>query len=244
VEYNLIENIIFEDDNIIVVNKVSNLPTVPLKNNDGKLTLLDMVEQYCPQVRTFVGYSAHEGGVLHRLDTPTSGLVLIAKNKKSFDFLREKQKENLFTKRYGVKSVQQNQLLDGFKVFPYDNVVNSKEVTITSLFRHYGKGRKSVRPVLEDYPKQIVAKASSTFYSTHVRYIKVEDGIYYFNCSLTNGFRHQIRVHLAWSGYPLLGDVLYGAKKNSQFGLNCYSISFIDPASQVEKTVNLKEDVL
>ncbi len=243
-EFNLIENIIFEDDNIIVVNKVSNLPTVPLKNDDGKLTLLDLVEQYCPNVCSFTGYSDHEGGVLHRLDTPTSGLVLIAKNKKSFDFLREKQKENLFTKRYRVKSEKSDELLDGFRAFPYDNVVNNKEITIKSLFRHYGKGRKSVRPVLTDYPKQIVEKASSTQYSTNVRYIKDIDGIYYFNCSLTNGFRHQIRVHLAWSGYPLVGDVLYGAKKSSQFGLNCYSISFIDPSSQVERTVNRKEDVL
>lgn len=241
VEYNLIDNIIFEDDNILVVNKIANMPTVPLKNGDNKVTLLDIVGQYCPQAKSFSGYNSHEGGVMHRLDTPTSGLVLITKNKESFEYLKDRQKEDFFEKRYMVKATKGEELLDGFKEYPYSDLKSENEVVIKSLFRHFGKGRKSVRPVLPSYHKAIVSKASDTFYSTTVNYKKEELGINYFICSLTNGFRHQIRAHLAWSGYPLLGDTLYGGRPSDEFGLNCFSISFVNPGTKLIQTVSLKE---
>jgi len=244
VEYSLVDNIIYEDDGIIVVNKISNLPTVPLKKDKDKITLLDIVGEYCSQVKNFSGYNFHEGGVLHRLDTPTSGLVLVAKNKESFDFLREKQKENLFVKQYFVKAIYKQTLIDGFKEYPYKDPKSENIVVIKSLFRHYGEGRTSVRPVMEDYHKQIVNKTSNTFYETKVNFKKEDEGINYFICTLTNGFRHQIRAHMAWSGYPLLGDTLYGAEKATEFGLNCFSISFINPATKLLQTVSLKEEKL
>ncbi len=239
--YELINNLIYEDENILVVNKVSNMPTVPLKNRNEGNSLLDAVSDYCPQVKSFEGYSKHEGGVLHRLDTPTSGLVLIAKNKGAFEFLRQKQKEDLFLKKYLVKSISKESNLPGFGDFPFKDPKNEKQIVIKSLFRHYGKGRSCVRPVLESSSSLIISKASNKYYETTVAFEKEDDGIYYFICSLTNGFRHQIRVHMAWSGYPLVGDVLYGASIDRDFGLDCFEITFINPYTLKKQTVTKKD---
>lgn len=242
-QYDIENNIVYEDDNLIVVNKVSYIPTVPLKNNKDNFTLLDAISQYCPKVKSFSGYNDHEGGVLHRLDTPTSGLVLIAKTKEVFDFLYYEQKNDNFVKRYLVKATKNEKLIEGFYQFPYKDVIKG-EVVIKSLFRHYGKGHKSVRPVMEDYSKKILEKSSKRIYKTTVNYLKSEDNFFYFSCELTNGFRHQIRAHLAWSGYPLIGDELYGGIKSAEFGLTCYSISFVDPSTKMLRTVSLKDDVV
>ncbi len=239
--YELINNLIYEDENILVVNKVSNMPTVPLKNSNEGNSLLDVVSDYCPQVKSFAGYSEHEGGVLHRLDTPTTGLVLIAKNRSSFEFLREKQKEDLFIKKYLVKSISKKSDLPGFGDFPFKDPKNEKQIKIKSLFRHYGRGRTCVRPVLETYSSSIISKASNKYYETTVVFEKEKDDINYFTCSLTNGFRHQIRVHMAWSGYPLVGDVLYGAPINRDFGLDCFEMTFLNPYTLKEQTVTKKD---
>ncbi|MGD1818997.1 MAG: pseudouridine synthase [Pleomorphochaeta sp.] len=242
-EYNIIDNIVYEDDNLLVVNKLSNMPTVPLKKGPTRFTLLDAISLYCPAVKSFDGYNSYEGGVLHRLDTPTSGLVLVAKNKKSFDFLYEEQKKNNFEKKYLVKASKRGILLDGFYQFPYKDYEKENPVIVKSFFRHYGKGHKSVRPVLPDYSKKILDKTNKKYYETSVSFLKKDDeGIYYFLCSLTNGFRHQIRAHLAWGGYPLLGDVLYGGKESDEFGLNCVSIQFTNPETKKIQIVNLKDD--
>ncbi len=242
-EYNIEDNIIYEDENLIVVNKISNIPTVPLKNSVEDNTLLDAVSKYCPKVRSFSGYNNHEGGVLHRLDTLTSGLVLIAKSKDVFDFLYNEQKNDNFVKKYLVKASKKDSLIEGFYPFPYEDVIYN-EVIIESLFRHYGKGHKSVRPVMKDYSKKILEKSSKKIYRTAVKFLNSENELYYFSCELTNGFRHQVRSHLAWSGYPLIGDELYGGIKSGEFGLKCYSITFINPSDKKIKTVSLKEGVL
>lgn len=243
VEYSIKDNIIYEDENLIVVNKISYLPTVPLKHGNDKYTLLDAISEYCKDVKSFSGYNSHEGGILHRLDTPTSGLVLAAKNKETFEFLYSEQKKNNFKKTYLVKSSKSPKLLEGFFEFPYKNVIKNENVIIESLFRHYGKGRKCVRPVMDSYSRKIIDKASKTKYKTTVNFIKKSEDFYYFSCSLTNGFRHQIRCHLAWSGYPLVGDELYGGTESDQFGLKCNSITFINPLTNKIQTVSIEDEI-
>jgi len=244
VKYNISNNIIFEDHNLLVVNKLSKMPTVPLKNGGMGNTLLDAISQYCIDVKSFSGYSKHEGGVLHRLDTLTDGLVLIAKNKESFDFLINEQKKNNFEKNYIVRTTYSTKLMQGFFEFPFESIIENRSVVVESFFRHYGKGRKSVRPVMEDCSKIVLSKASKTKYKTIINFIKKEDNLFYFNCCLTNGFRHQIRCHLAWSGYPLIGDKLYGGIESDEFGLTCNSINFINPATKKRQTVCLEDKLL
>ena len=75
--------VIFENQDILVFYKPKNIPTVPLKGQEGD-TLLSLAAADYPEILSPYGKNPWEGTILHRLDTPTSGLVLAARNKETF----------------------------------------------------------------------------------------------------------------------------------------------------------------
>ena len=115
---------------------------------------------------------------------------------------------------------------------------------IESYFRPYGPGRKSVRPVIEDGKKhKEIAKDNGGFYKTEI--INIEDACEgfgrIFTLRIKRGFRHQIRCHLCWAGFPIKNDPLYSSKQpeNSSDGkpalpaalaLRAHAVFFYDPA--------------
>lgn len=232
--------VIFEDKNFLVVYKPSFLPTVPLKN-DTKITLLSIVsESYC-DVTSFSGYSSWESGVLHRLDNNTSGLVLIARNKESFDYFLNLQKNGLFKKRYLAISKKGSKRAEIFGEYPYSSPLSEKrDICIQSYFRYYGKNRSLVLPVLENYSPLIFKKSTNVIYKTNVKFLREEGDNNIFICSLSSGFKHQVRSHMAWSGFPLLGDLSYGGAVSDKFGLEATSISFLDPKDDKEVTIEYR----
>lgn len=241
---NLRENVkvIEENENYLVVYKPSDLPTVPLKN-DTKLTLLKIVSENYENVLSFSGYSSWENGVLHRLDTKTSGLVLIARNKESFDYLLNLQKTGRFKKVYRATSNKDSQRIDLYGEYPYeDPLFCNKSVDIKSSFRYYGQGRKMVLPVLDNYSKILVKKSTGVQYDTSVKFFDETDNNFVFECTLTSGFKHQVRTHMAWSGHPLIGDECYGGIASEKFGLEAVAITFFDPKNDKEITVKYLEN--
>lgn len=232
--------IILEDENFLVVYKPSYLPTVPLKN-DNKKTLLEVVSEVYNEITSFSGYSSWESGVLHRLDNNTSGLVLIARNKKSFDYFLSMQKKGLFKKDYIATSKKESLRTEIFGDYPFINPIESKkEVSIESYFRYYGKNRSLVLPVLDSYSPLILKKSTGLIYKTKVKFIKEDGPNYVFSCSLTSGFKHQIRSHMAWSGFPLLGDIPYGGAISEKFGLEATSITFLNPQNDEEIKIDYR----
>lgn len=205
--------IAYEDGDILVLNKPSGLPTVPLRDKGGE-TLLDIAGSVDKKTLGAFGKNQWEGGAIHRLDTLTSGLVVFAKNQDSYDFLQSEQLNGDIWKTYYAKTEDRREGVDGFPEFPYESAIETSGI-IRSYFRPYGKGRKSVRPALKEYE-------SPKIYSTEV--INRSNGV--FSCTIALGFRHQIRAHLAWAGHPVWGDVLYGGKERDEFGLCAYEISF------------------
>jgi 23S rRNA pseudouridine1911/1915/1917 synthase len=240
---NLRENVkvIEENENYLVVYKPSYMPTVPLKN-DKKLTLLKIVSECYENVLSFDGYSSWENGVLHRLDTNTSGLVLIARNKESFDYLLNLQKIGKFKKEYRATSNKNSMRIDAFGEYPYeDPLLYNGNVNIKSCFRYYGKGRKMVLPVLDTYSKILVNKSTGVSYETLVSFDNELDNEFEFKCTLTSGFKHQIRSHMAWCGHPLIGDESYGGIKSEKFGLEAIGISFFNPKNDKKVTIEYLE---
>ncbi len=227
--------LVYEDHDILVVNKQANLPTVPLKtDSEDKLTLLGLVSRAFPEVLDVGGANAWEGGVLHRLDTATSGLVVIARTTEAYASLQAIQKADLFIKEYhALSQTFQETTLSAFPPFPYEDPFSckGKEISIGSLFRRYGENRKEVRPVLADSPRHLLDKTTGTWYLTKVWYSGANGDSHQFTCRLSSGFRHQVRAHLAWSGWPIDGDTVYKGAEAGNLALKAVAVEFPHPVT-------------
>ncbi|MFA6688812.1 MAG: RNA pseudouridine synthase [Sphaerochaetaceae bacterium] len=232
--------VIAEERSFLVVDKPAGLPTVPLKKDPpGKRTLLGDLASLYPEILSVQTQRPWEGGAVHRLDTATSGLVVVARTASAWRALSAAQRAGLYTKEYAALSAgpptDGGGFRDGFPPFPYDDpaALGGCAVRIGSLFRPWGEGRKAVRPVGRDAADTILKKSSPTWYVTEVCYAGDEAfraiPCKRFVCRLSAGFRHQVRCHLAWAGWPLAGDSLYGGVEADRLGLRAFAIRFPDP---------------
>lgn len=206
---------IYSDDDIVIVHKKSGIPSAPIKFTENNNALF-FVSQRFPQVLEVKNsYKEIEGGLLHRIDTDTEGLLLFALNDFAWENLYSQQKENLFVKEYTAfctKDFSNLEILKGFPEFPFEKITeNKKNILITSKFRNYGPERKQVRPVLENEKTYAQKKASNKLYSTEILQVKKLESCYKINCKITSGFRHQVRCHLAWAGFPIINDKIYNS---------------------------------
>ncbi len=208
--------VIFENSDIIAVYKEKGLPTVPLKRNPEGDSLLNRIAAGYPEVRNVHGMNEWEGGVIHRLDTPTSGIVICALSDETYKNLIEAQKKGDIVKHYIASTTERENGLPGFEPFPYTFTGDALE--ITSYFRPYGEKGASVRPVLTKS-----RHISGGSYTTKVMRTSDRDT---FECVITKGFRHQIRSHLSWSGHPITGDGRYGGTENDELLLEAVSVAF------------------
>lgn len=205
--------IVSQTDDYLVVFKPSGLPTAPLKNQEGD-SLVKEASEFFPQIMSVHGRQEWEGGLLHRLDTPTSGLVLIALKQEFYNSILKQQDRGDFQKLYRATISKRAEKLEGFPLFEFPRRLDG--VVIESAFRTYGPKGAQVRPVTGPKAKGLLR------YET---YVERESADTYL-CTLKKGFRHQIRVHMAWSGRPLLGDTIYGGEKSDTFGLEAIAMTF------------------
>lgn len=203
----------YVDGNYIVAYKEGGLATVPLKGRDGS-SLLHCVGKDFPEVLQAGGKNPWEGLCLHRLDTPTRGLVLFARTVDAYEKAVAIQADGKFVKRYRAY-FSDGARTDGFEPFPFSLAPGT---VVRSAFRPYGEGRKAVRPVYADRNR---LRNASVFYETKI--ISFRHGIAVLE--LCRGFRHQVRSHMAWSGHALDGDELYGGRPAEEFGLEAFSLS-------------------
>jgi 23S rRNA pseudouridine1911/1915/1917 synthase len=232
-----------ETEDFAVVFKPPRMHTAPIvqdaplrqdgKGNKGE-TLLDWYAKIFPPIMELSGKKEGEGGLLHRLDFETQGLVLFAKNQQTLENLLDQQKQGKFIKEYSAICQKSEPGPDAaqFDVSAFPPLI------IESYFRPYGPGRKQVRPVTKEKLKgKEIAKDGDAFYKTEVIAIERKqtesmEELYHFTVKLRRGFRHQIRCHLAWVGFPVLNDPLYGKGDGDGFlALRAIGLSFDDPKS-------------
>jgi 23S rRNA pseudouridine1911/1915/1917 synthase len=224
-----------ETEDFAVVFKPPRMHCAPLrqngKGNNGE-TLLDWYAKTFPPVTELSGRKEGEGGLLHRLDYETQGLVLFAKNRPALENLLIQQKQGKFIKEYSAICQKREPQPDTAQF----EVSAVPPLIIQSYFRPYGPGRKQVRPVTEEKLKgKEIAKDGDAYYKTEVIGIERKqtdnmEELYFFTLRLMRGFRHQIRCHLAWIGFPVLNDPLYGkGEVNGFLALRATGLFFDDP---------------
>ena len=226
--------ILFRSPAYLVLYKPPGMHCAPLEPGE-KGTLLDFAAQSHPEILAVRGRKACEGGLLHRLDYQTRGLILAACNQRAFDGLRRQQEEGRFVKEYrAVSRGAAGTLPPGFPAFP--SFVQADGLRIESAFRAWGRGRAAVRPVTPRkgdearaiYRTEILSRARTEDGEDGM------DGTEEFRLRLTRGFRHQIRCHLAWAGSPIANDELYGGAPSANaegfyLALTATAIMFDDP---------------
>jgi 23S rRNA pseudouridine1911/1915/1917 synthase len=219
---NNLPHILEENNDFAVVYKPPKMHCVPSKLRNGD-TLLEWYGK---------------GSLMHRLDFETHGLVLFAKNEKSFEYFDSLQKKGEFIKEYSAICVKMDNSVPAL-AFPAPPVLldtepsPDKPLVIKSFFRPFGPGRKQVRPIINDGKKyKETAKDRGAFYRTEI--IGINGNV--FTVRIRLGFRHQIRCHFCWAGFPILNDPLYHhpVKENtfsttSSLALRAHSLNFRDP---------------
>lgn len=201
-------NIVYEDNDIIIINKPSGLVVHPGHGNYNN-TLVNGLMYYTKQLSDVGGNERL--GIVHRIDKDTSGLLLIAKTNKAHEILADDFKYKRIKREYIA-------LLDG--------VFKNGSATIDAPI-----GRDKI-----NREKMAVTADNSKHAITHMKVLKRYDKYTLVSCVLDTGRTHQIRVHMAYIGYPVHNDPMYSKGKTSIFGqfLHSYKMDFIHPITKKE----------
>jgi 23S rRNA pseudouridine1911/1915/1917 synthase len=224
--------VLVEEKDFLIVYKPPRMHSAPQASS------VESLYTWClhnfPEIGELSGRNKGEGGMLHRLDYETHGLMLLARSNPGMEALLEQQEQGKILKEYSALTGESGIVLPGFpKEKPKLQPGNA--INIISSFRPYGKGRKAVRPVLTgDAKKNMTEK----LYITEILESKLIPYAGLGNClslrlRISKGFRHQIRSHLAWLGMPILNDALYDgvACGNGCLALRACSLAFADPVT-------------
>ena len=185
VPQNIPLDIAYEDDDLLVINKPKGMVVHPAPGNpDG--TVVNAVLYHCGDSLSGIG-GAFRPGIVHRIDKDTSGLLIIAKNDRAHLYLSEQLKDHTLSRTYEAVVIG-----------------NLKEDcgTVDAPLGRSPKDRKKMAIVPD-------GRRAVTHYEVIARY----PGYTHVRCKLETGRTHQIRVHMAHIGHPILGDTVYGHKK-------------------------------
>lgn len=202
-------NIVYEDDDLMVVDKPSGLVVHPGSGNYDN-TLVNGLMHYTNSLSDING--EERPGIVHRIDKDTSGLLVIAKNNKSHAILSEYFKKHDNIKREYIALICGN--------FPHDSA------TIDAPIGRDPKDRK----------KMTVTATNSKEAITHLKVLKKYKDYTLVSLILETGRTHQIRVHMNYIGYPVYNDPVYNTKKCTEFGqfLHSHKMDFIHPITNKE----------
>ena len=216
---NIAIDVVWEDENMAVINKPSGLLTHPTINEMSGTLVNALLNKYGR-----AGLSDINGelrpGIVHRLDRNTSGLIMVAKSNKTHEFLVEEMKEKRFCKKYLA-------IVKG--------VLEKDEFAIDlPLGRHLTQPHKQA--VRDDGKESL----------TLVKVLERLNGATLVELTLITGRTHQIRVHMASIGHPVYNDTLYGFGKmkinTEEQVLQAYKLEFIRPFTQERILLEIEPD--
>ena len=219
--------ILYEDADCVVINK----PAGIMVHSDGRSSgpfLTDWVLEKFPDAKdvgesmmTPEGESVSRPGIVHRLDKDTSGVLLIAKTEQGHAMLKKQFQERTITKKY--------------LAFVWGEFTEEFGTINKPIGRH--KIQRKKMAVVQNGRQAI----------THFKVLKRFDKYTLLECNLETGRTHQIRVHMASIGYPVVGDRLYSKFDNQRSTINnpsmmlhSYKLVFIHPKTKKEIKLEIK----
>lgn len=199
-------DVVYEDDDLLVINKASGMVVHPAPGHYTGTLVNALLYRF-----NITGGEQHRPGIVHRLDKDTSGLMLVAKN----EWTHEKLSEMI-----SKKEVARHYL-----------------AIVSGLIKHdTGTIDAPIGRDVEDRQKMAVTDKNAKDAITHFRVLKQFKENTLIECILETGRTHQIRVHLAYIGFPVVNDPAYGKGKATDFGqmLHSKSIKFLHPRTGKE----------
>ena len=202
-------DIVYEDSDLLVVNKPKGMVVHPAAGNfDG--TLVNALLYHCGDSLSGIN-GVMRPGIVHRIDKDTSGLLIVAKNDFAHTGLAGQIKEHSFTREY--------------EAVVFGNLKDDSGTVDAPIGRNP-----------HDRKKMCVTEKNSKNAVTHYSVIERYKGYTHIKCRLETGRTHQIRVHMAYLGHPVAGDLVYGVKKE-KVGfegqcLHAKKIGFVHPRSK------------
>ncbi|SMB93280.1 ribosomal large subunit pseudouridine synthase D [Desulfonispora thiosulfatigenes DSM 11270] len=198
-------DIIYEDDDVLVINKAVGMVVHPAVGNYTQ-TLVNALLYHCKDLSGINGKL--RPGIVHRIDKDTSGLLMVAKNDHAHQGLANQLKDHSVDRAYMA-------LVHG--------VVTEPGGIIDAPIGRHPNDRQKMAVTLKN------SKEAVTKYYVKERFTKYT----LVECKLETGRTHQIRVHMSYINHPLVGDITYGWKKNN-LGLNgqalhAYMLGFVHP---------------
>ncbi len=184
-------DILYEDSDVIFINKPKDMVVHPSPGHTTG-TLVNGLLYHCRGELSGIN-GVMRPGIVHRIDKDTTGVLIVCKNDRAHSVVAEQLKEHTITRRYRA-------IVWG--------VLKENEGTVDAPIGRHPVDRKRMA-VVPRGGKQAV---------THYRVLERFDRFTYIECQLETGRTHQIRVHMASIGHPLLGDEVYG-RGRSPFGL-------------------------
>jgi 23S rRNA pseudouridine1911/1915/1917 synthase len=188
----------FESSKVIVVDKPAGQPTAPLRPGETGTLANALLARY-PELAG-IGYSSREPGLLHRLDTDTSGLVVVARSAEAFDTLKSALKDGRITKHYLLVCEKEGLADEGTISFPIASHPKDQRRVLACIHP---------RDVMRNAPRP-----ASTAFRVRERGAKWA----LVEVEVSRALRHQIRAHFAATEHPLVGDTLYGGVVVAELG--------------------------
>ena len=195
-------NIVYEDDDIIVINKPSGLVVHPAAGH-AQDTLVNALIFHTKSLS--MKFGEQRPGIVHRLDKETSGVLVVAKNDRAHENLTRQFKERTIHRIYHAVTIGLPK--------PQKGVIQSY------LARHPGDRKKYASVLGPDKKIQTTKEPISDigkWASTTYEVLTSSGGLSYCKLKLETGRTHQIRVHLSEKGCPIVGDIVYGADKKAK----------------------------
>lgn len=213
---NIALDILFEDSDIIVVNKPQGMVVHPASGVYNG-TLVNALLYHCSDLSGING--VNRPGIVHRIDKDTSGILVVAKNDNAHRHLAEQLKEHTMTRVYSA-------LVEG--------IIKEDEGTVDAPLGRHPVERIKIA-VVKDGKRAV----------THYKVIERYNANTLVECRLETGRTHQIRVHMAYIGHPLVGDPVYGYNKQ-RFNLrgqllHAKKLGFIHPSTG--KYIEFESDI-